>query len=88
MKSMWQRGKPDRRMFALVLWDEATHPIPVVAQYDPKLGTWSSMDGEETGPSTVCSYAPLPDHASFSSKTHYTMSVYAEERLREYDNQD
>jgi hypothetical protein len=67
----WHKTPPNGRVWALVLWDHAYHPIPAVAQYEPRSRAWLARDGtSESWPADQCTWHPLPHHERFNEKTH------------------
>lgn len=68
----WNTEPPVARVWALVLWKNGAHPIPWVGQYEPQFGTWTAGEGDfhKSRPWQECEWAPLPEHESFSDKTH------------------
>lgn len=66
----WHKTPPEGRVWALVLWDHAYHPVPTVAQYEPKFHVWIADSGISQWPADQCTWHPLPHHERFSEKTH------------------
>ena len=66
----WLRGRPEGRVWALVLWDHSYQPVPEVMQYEPSRNVWLNSSAPGDYRADQCSYSPLPYHERFDAETH------------------